>query len=122
MKNILTMISFAMLIAISITACGWKPDVTPVAITTPWSTMNLPIKENAVIWVSTPTQFKAVHKEDKKTILGRYADALKAAGWTLSKFDDKSANTMFMDMEKGSEKIAVQIYDFQGTGVIIDKS
>ncbi len=121
MKTIL-ILSFVILAALSFSSCGWKPDVTAVPATAPWTTMNLPIKENTVVWASTPTQFKAVHKEDKKTILGRYTEALKASGWKLTNFDDKSPNTWFVDMEKGSEKLAVQIYDFQGTGVIIDKS
>ena len=110
-------------LAVSFVACGWKPEVAAVPITGPWSTMSLPIKENAVIWASTPIQFKAVHKEDKKTILGKYTEALKSQGWTLEKFDDKSsANIIFVDLSKGSEKLQLQIYDFQGTGVIIDKS
>lgn len=105
----------------SIIACGWKPSVTAVPVTAPWSTMNLPIKENAVVWASTPTQFKAVHKDDKKSVLGKYTDALKAQGWKLDSFDDKKANIYFVDMSKGEEKLGIEIYDFNGTGVIIDK-
>jgi hypothetical protein len=107
--------------ALLIIGCGWKPDVTAVPVTPPWSTMNLPIKENAVVWASTATEFKAVHKDDKRAVLGKYTDALKAQGWTLDSFDDKNANTYYADMAKGGEKIAIEVYDFKGTGVIIKK-
>lgn len=109
------------LIAISLTACGWKPSVSAVPVTAPWSAMNLPVKENAVVWSSTPTEFKAVHKDDKKTVMGKYVDALKAQGWTLDKFDDKSADRFYVDMTKGADKIQIEIYDFENTGVIIKK-
>lgn len=111
---------FAIIIALGLNACGWKPEVTAVPITPPWSAMNLPVKENAVVWTSTPTQFKAVHKEDKKTILGKYTDTLKASGWKLEKFDDKVKDIFYVDMEKDGKKIAIEIYDFNGTGVIIE--
>ena len=119
-KTILLFICTA-LVAISLTACGWKPSVQAVSITAPWSEMNLPVKENAVVWGSTPTEFKAVHKDDKKTVLGKYTDALKAQGWALGKFDDKSADRYYVDMTKGADKIQIEIYDFENTGVIIKK-
>lgn len=120
MKNTILTLTIAILIALSLNACGWKPEVTAVPITAPWSSMNLPIKENAVVWASTPTQFKAVHKENKKTMLGKYTDALKNSGWKLSKFDDKVKDIMYVDMEKDGKTIAIEIYDFNGTGVIIE--
>ncbi len=119
MKNLI-LISL-IITATFLSACSWKPEVTAVPITAPWSTMNLPVTENAVVWVSTPVQFKAVHKDSKKVILAKYTDALKAAGWKLEKFDDKVADIFWVDMSKGSETIAIEIYDFNGTGVIIDK-
>ena len=48
-------------------ACGWKPEVTAVPLTAPWNAMNLPVKENAVVWKSEPNEFRAVHKDDKKS-------------------------------------------------------
>ena len=108
--------------AVGLAACGWKPTVTAVPLTAPWTTINLPVKENAVVWASTPTEFKAVHKDDKKTVLGKYTDALKAQGWTLDKFDDKSiADRYTVNMSKGADKIEIEIYDFENTGVIIEK-
>lgn len=50
--------------------------------------MNLPIKENAVVWKSETNKFRAVHKEDKRTILKNYTDALKAQGWELGDFKE----------------------------------
>jgi len=110
------------LVALSLTACGWKPSVPSVPITAPWDKMSLPVKENAVVWASNDKQFKAVHKDDKKTVLGKYTDALKADGWTLGKFDDKSIPDRYtVDMSKGADKIQIEIYDFENTGVIIEK-
>src|SRR5437868_7074116 len=102
-KRITLVLFCTVLVAISLTACGWKPSVAPVTITAPWNAMNLPVKEDAVVWGSTPTEFKAVHKDDKKTVLGKYVDALKAQGWTLDKFDDKAADRYYVDMTKGTD-------------------
>jgi len=114
-------IGFIITIALGLSACGWSPSVKPVQITEPWASMGLPVKENAVVWASTDKQFKAAHKEDKKTIMTKYVDALKAKGWQIEKLDDKSGNIIWIDMAKGSEKIQIQVYDFENTGVIIDK-
>lgn len=108
-------------IATFLSACGWNPDVTAVPITAPWSTMNLPVKENAVVWTSKPDQFRAVHNESKKAMLSKYTEALKTGGWKLEKFDDKTSDIYYIDMSKGTEKISIEIYDFNGTGVLIDK-
>ena len=122
MKKITLTFMLAALFAVVLAACGWKPSVTAVPLTAPWDKMNLPVKENAVVWASTPTEFKAVHKEDKKTILKNYTDALKSGGWTLEKFDDKTIPDRYtVDMSKGADKIEVEIYDFENTGVIIEK-
>ena len=121
-KKITLTFMLAAVFAVGLAACGWKPTVTAVPLTAPWTTMNLPVKENAVVWGSTPTEFKAVHKDDKKTVLGKYTDALKAQGWTLDKFDDKSiADRYTVNMSKGADKIEIEIYDFENTGVIIEK-
>ncbi|HQZ96656.1 MAG TPA: hypothetical protein PLP21_10075 [Pyrinomonadaceae bacterium] len=121
MIKTLSIRSFAILMALSISSCGWKPDVTAVPVTAPWDSMNLPIKENAVVWASTPTEFKAVHKDSKVAVVAKYSDALKAAGWKLSSYDDKNPTMYFIEVEKGGEKLSIDVYDFQGTGVIIKK-
>jgi hypothetical protein len=121
MKKNLSIFTCVALIALFLAACGGKPNVTAVPITSPWSTMNLPVKENAVVWGSTAQEFKAVHTEDKKTVMGKYVAALKAQGWTLGKFDDTSADRYYVDMAKGADKIQMEFYDFEKTGVIIKK-
>ncbi|HEY0546973.1 MAG TPA: hypothetical protein VGC91_16465 [Pyrinomonadaceae bacterium] len=122
MRKPLSIFTGAVLIALCLAACGGKPNVTAVPITPPWSTMNLPVKENAVVWGSTPQEFKAVHTEDKKTVMGKYVDALKAQGWALTNLDDKSADRYYVDMTKGADKIQMEFYDFEkNAGVIIKK-
>ena len=118
-----TILTFACLtvLALSLTACGWKPKVTAVPITAPWDRMDLPIKQNAIVWGSTEKQFKAVHKDDKKTVMGRYVEALRNKGWAITKFDDKSEHNYFVDLSKGAEKMQLEVYDFENTGVIIEK-
>ena len=110
-----------LLFSLTFAACGWKPEVSAVPITPPWSTMNLPVKENAVVWGSTATEFKAVHKEDKKSITKAYTEALKAQGWTLGTFDTESSGAYNAEMTKGGEKLSIRFYDFNNTGVIIEK-
>jgi len=108
-------------LSIYLFACGWKPEVTAVPMTAPWSAMNLPVKENAVVWGSTDKEFKAVHKDDKKTVTKNYTDALKAQGWTVSKFDTEPSGAFAAEMEKGAETLHLRFYDFNNTGVIIEK-
>jgi len=107
-------------ISTCLSACGWNPEVTAVPLTAPWTTMNLPVKENTVVWKSEPNEFRAVHKEDKKTITKNYTDALKAQGWTLGKFDE-SGDRYMVEMSKGGEKIQLEFYDFSNTGVVIKR-
>lgn len=108
------------LLGICLAGCGWKPEVSAVPITPPWSQMNLPVKENAVVWGSSDKELKVVHKDNKKTVLKNYTDALKAQGWELVKMDEPT-DRYVVDMKKGAENIEMEIYDFHNTGVIIDK-
>ena len=113
---------FTLLFALSaLSACGWKPQVTAVPITAPWNAMNLPVKENSVVWKSEPAEFRSVHKEDKKTITKNYTDTLKSQGWTLGKFDTDSSGAYNAEMTKAGETLAIRIYDFDNTGVVIEK-
>ncbi len=119
-KYSVTILSVTILTVCLAASCGWKPEVTAVPITAPWSAMNLPVKENAVVWKSEPTEFRAVHKDDKKTVTKNYTDALKAQGWELGKFDE-SGDRYIVEMNKGTEKIGLEFYDFDNTGVVIEK-
>lgn len=118
-RTLLTKFGIALLV-LSIINCGWKPEVTAVPLTAPWLEMELPVKNNCVVWKSEPNEFRAVHKEDKKTIAKNYVDALKAQGWQLGKFD-QSGDRYYLEMTKGGEKLDVQFYDFSNTGVVITK-
>ena len=117
MKNVL--LSLMILTAIGLSACGWKPSVKAVPLTPPWTSMNLPVEKDAVVWVSTPTQFKAVHRAGRAEVGKAYLDALDKAGWKLTKTDMGSMD--FFDFVKGGEKISLEVYDFENTGVIIEK-
>lgn len=119
MKSIFLIVFAAAILLIA--SCGWNPEVTAVPITEPWASMGLPVKENAVVWGSTDKQFKAVHKEDRKTVTTKYVEALKAKGWAMDSIDESSATNSFVEMSKGSEKLSLDIYNFRNTGVIIDK-
>ena len=118
-KNLILILGISILSAYLV-ACGWKPEVTAVPITAPWISLNLPVKENAVVWKSDPNEFRAVHKEDKKTITKNYTEALKSQGWTLGKFD-QAGDRWMLDMSKGSEQLHLEFYDFNTTGVLIEK-
>lgn len=120
MKNYLTVFLAIGLLTVCLSACGWKPEVSAVPLTAPWSEMNLPVKENAVVWKSEPKIFSAVHKDDKKTVMTKYTETLKAQGWELVKFDSPT-DRYVVDMKKGVEQIELEFYDFHNTGVIIEK-
>lgn len=118
-KTLITILGISIL-SVCFVACGWKPEVTAVPITAPWTALNLPVEENAVVWKSEPAEFRAVHKEDKKTVAKNYTEALKSQGWTLSKFDE-SGDRWMLDMNKDSEQLHLEFYDFDNTGVLIEK-
>jgi len=118
-KHLITLLGISLL-SVYLAACGWKPEVTAIPLTAPWTALNLPVKENAVVWKSEPNEFRAVHKEDKKTITKNYTDALKAQGWQLEKFDE-SGDRWYVDMKKGAEQLKLEFYDFNNTGVVINK-
>jgi hypothetical protein len=121
MKNTIPIFTCVAVITLLMMACGWKPSVSAVPVTAPWDKLNLPVKEDAVVWGSTDQEFKAVHKADKKTVMAKYVDSLKAQSWAMINFDDKSKDSYYVDMIKGSDKIQIYIYDFENTGVIIRK-
>ena len=118
-KYLVTILAFALL-SLSLAACAWKPDVPAVPLTAPWTALNLPVKENAVVWKSDPTEFRAVHKDDKKTVTKSYTDTLKGQGWQLGKFDE-SGDRWMVEMTKGAETLNLEFYDFSNTGVVIYK-
>ena len=120
MKKYLVSILAISILAICFTACGWKPEVSAVPLTAPWNAMNLPVKENAVVWKSEPTEFRAVHKDDKRAVMKSYTDALKAQGWEPADFKE-DGDRFYVDMKKGAEQLGLEFYDFNNTGVVINK-
>lgn len=116
-KKLVTFLAIVLL-SIGFAACGWKPEVTAVPLTAPWMALNLPVKNNAVVWKSDPNEFRAVHKEDKRAILKNYSDALKAQGWNVEKFDE-SGDRFTTDWKKGAEQMRLEVYDFDNTGVVL---
>ena len=120
MKKLLIVISLTAILSLFAAACGWKPEVSAVPLTAPWTTMNLPVKENAVVWKSEPTEFRAVHKDDKRAVMKAYTDALKAQGWEPNGFKEEG-DRYYVDMKKGAEQIGLEFYDFSNTGVVINK-
>ena len=68
---------------------------------------------------STPDKFQAAHKGEREEVSKMYLDALQKGGWDLTRKD--LGSTYYLDFEKSNDKITVEIYDWQKTGVIIRK-
>ena len=120
MRKITTTILGISILSICLAACGWKPEVSAVPLTAPWTAMNLPVKENAVVWKSEAKEFRAVHRDDKRAVMKSYTDALKAQGWEPADFKE-SGDRFYVDMKRGGEVIKLEFYDFSNTGVVIYK-
>lgn len=103
-----------LLASLFVFACGWNPSVTAVPITAPWDSMNLPVKEDARVWSSNPTELKVVHKAGKAEVLAAYEKAITAAGWRSSGAD---AGTVYF--KKDGKTLEAEFYDFENTGVIL---
>jgi|SRR6266487_5803311 len=104
---------------VGLVACGWKPPCPPTTITEPWAKMNLPVQRDAAVCVSSPDKFQAAHKAQREEVSKMYLDSLEKSGWKLTRKD--LGGTYYFDFEKGNEKITVEIYDWEKTGVIIRK-
>ncbi len=107
--------SFAIVFtAIMAFACTWNPSVAAVPITAPWDSLNLPVKEDARVWGSTPTELKVAHKAGKAEVLAAYEKALNTGGWKPAGTKDGIA--LF---NKDGKTMDVYVYDFENTGVIL---
>ena len=107
-------------VALFLAAC-WNPSVAEVPITAPWDKMNLPIKEDARVWASDDKTLKVAHKADRREVAQAYLGALEKDGWRLTSQPDVSEHGTTFNFEKGGQKISVEVYDFENTGVIIEK-
>src|SRR5688572_1148055 len=121
MKNIPAMLILTAALALGLTACGWNPSVAEVPLTAPWDKMNLPVKADARVWASDDKTLKVVHKAARREVAQQYLDALEKDGWKLTAQPDVRDHGMTFDFEKGGQRIEVEVYDFENTGVIIQK-
>jgi len=119
MKRNLNLLLALTACVISLSACGWKAPCPTTTLTAPWDKMNLPVQQGAAVCVSSPDKFQAAHKAERQEVSKMYLDALDKGGWKLTKRDLGAAYNF--DFEKGSDKISLEIYDWQKTGVIIRK-
>jgi outer membrane lipopolysaccharide assembly protein LptE/RlpB len=119
-KNLAALILMAT-VALCLTACGWNPSVAAVPITAPWDKMNLPVREDARVWASDDKTLKVVHKAARREVAQNYVDALEKDGWKMTTQPDVGEHSITFDFEKGGQKIEVEVYDFENTGVIIEK-
>jgi len=121
MKKTLATSIFMAAIAFCVTACSWNPSVAAVPITAPWDKMNLPIKEDARVWASDDKMLKVVHKAARRDVAKSYLDALEKDGWKMTTQPDMREHGMTFNFEKSGQEIEVEVYEFENTGVIIEK-
>ena len=107
-------------IALSLTAC-WNPSVAEVPLTAPWDKMNLPINDNARVWASDDKILKVAHKDARREVAQNYLNALEKDGWKLTAQPDVRDHGITFNFEKSGQRIEVEVYDFENTGVIIEK-
>ena len=115
-KLSLTLLS-ALTVCFALSACGWKPPCSATAVTDPWKGMNLPVQQDAAVCVSVPDRFQAAHKGNREEVAKMYVDALEKGGWKTTRRD--LGDRYYYDFDKGSDKITVEIYDWEKTGVLI---
>jgi hypothetical protein len=120
MKKILSVLIVVAAITLALTAC-WNPSVAEVPITAPWDKMNLPVGDAARVWASDDKTLKVVHKASRSEVAQNYLNALEKGGWKLTDQPDVREGGVTFKFEKGGQKIEVDVYDFENTGVIIEK-
>jgi hypothetical protein len=120
MKKALFVFICVAIVGLFLTAC-WRPSVAEVPITAPWDKMNLPLKENARVWASDDKILKVVHKAARREVAQNYFDALEKDGWKLTEQPNTSEHMVIYNFIKNGQKIEVEVYDFENTGVIIEK-
>jgi hypothetical protein len=120
MKRNLSIFFLTATIALLLTAC-WNPSVAEVPLTSPWDKMNLPINENARVWASDDKTLKVVYKAPRREVAKSYLDALEKDGWKLTDQPDVSEHSLTFKFAKSGQNIEVYVYDFENTGVMIEK-
>lgn len=97
--------------------CGWNPAVTAVPVTAPWDSMNLPIKQDAIVYESSPTELKVLHKDDRAKVAPAYDAAILAAGWKSA--GKKAGDEMTNVFQKDGKTLEAYVYPYENTGVIL---
>lgn len=116
MKKTITI--FTIFITIFMAGC-WNPSVSEVPITAPWDKMNLPVKDNARVWASDDKKLKVVHKAAIHIVAESYLTAFEKDGWKKTK--QEISERYVYEFEKSGQKISLEVYEFENTGVIIEK-
>jgi len=116
-----TIVAFAALamLTLAMAAC-WNPDVSAVPITAPWDKMDLPVKDNAIVWASDAKKLKVVLKAGKPEVGEAFMKALEKNGWKMSAAPDMQEHSHFYELAKDGQKLKLEVYDFNNTGVILE--
>ncbi len=83
-KLFVAVLAFSLL-AVGLTACGWKPEVSAVPLTAPWAQMNLPVKENAVVWESGDKIFQSRSQRRQENHFEKLRRSSQNAGLAVAK-------------------------------------
>ncbi|HQZ82637.1 MAG TPA: hypothetical protein PLR83_05410 [Pyrinomonadaceae bacterium] len=117
-KTAIALVALAM-VTLALAAC-WKPSVNAVPITAPWDKMNLPVKDNAVVWASGAKELKVALKAGKPEVGEAFLKALEKTGWKMSAAPDMRETSHFFELAKDGQKLKLEVYDFENTGVILE--
>jgi hypothetical protein len=121
MKKTSAVLMLTAAVALCLTACGWNPSVAEVQITAPWDKMHLPVQEAARVWASDDKILKVAHKAARREVALSYLNAFEKDGWKMTTLPDVREHGTTFNFEKGGQNIEVDVYDFENTGVIIEK-
>ncbi|MEZ5422073.1 MAG: hypothetical protein R2682_03135 [Pyrinomonadaceae bacterium] len=119
MKRTFIAIAALAMLTLAMAAC-WNPSVTAVPITAPWDKMDLPVKDNAVVWASDAKKLKVALKAGKAEVGEAFMKAIEKNGWKMSAAPDLRDTSHFFEFEKAGQKMKLEVYDFENTGVILE--
>lgn len=117
-RNFIAIAALAML-TLAMAAC-WNPDLAAVPITAPWDKMDLPVKDNAVVWESSAKKLKVALKAGKSEVGEAFIKAIEKNGWKMSAAPDMRDTSHFFEFAKDGQKLKLEVYDFRNTGVILE--
>lgn len=100
---------FVLGIALLLTGC-WKSGFKEVAVTTPWDKMNLPLKENALVYESDDKELRVFNKGKIYEIAEKYINALEKDGWQIIKKESNDVGYTY-EYKKNEQKIKLYIFE-----------